>query len=372
MVTYKHAPRGYHINEEGVGVMTTQMMMPENYVLVTDDALLMKLQQDAPGVVEKPKTKREQKDIISPKRFGREIPNEEAAVAFAESQIWGETPWCGRCGGDNVYRVKSGKPMSHRCRDCKKYCSVRTGTVMEGSNLPIRDWLLAIHYMLTDRKGMSALQLEKMLDTSHETTWFLCQRIREAMRDRTPFQYTTVEIDEAYVGSKKRWMHSAKKRTINDWHEIKVVVFGIKDRETGRVMAYPVAYGEDVDADALLEEVLTRVRPSGGKTTVYTDGHPAYRELDDYGYDHDWVNHGEGEYVRGDVTTNGIESFWTLVKRGHHGTFHFWSWKHLHRYINEFAYRQSIGPGNGLETIGAVLKNMRGKRLTYKMLTKGR
>ncbi|MYC36066.1 MAG: IS1595 family transposase [Chloroflexi bacterium] len=365
MVRYEYAHTGYDINEEGGEDVLTKMNLEETLEI-------MRLQQDAPGVVEKRQTKREQQDIIGQAKFWKTFPDERAAIAFAEKMIWGDTPWCGRCGGDNVYRVKSGKPMSHRCRDCKKYCSVRTGTVMAETNLPVQTWLFAIYLMLTSRTGVSANQLQKELDIYYEAAWFLCHRIREAMEDRTPFHETTVEIDEAYLGSKKRWMHSNKKKTINNWREIKAVVFGIKDRETGRVMAYPVAYGHDGDADTLLEEVLTRVRPWGEGTTVYTDGHPAYRELNNYGYDHDWVDHGIGEYVDGDVTTNGIESFWTSVKRGHHGTYYFISWKHLHRYINEMAYRQSAGPGNGLETIGGVLKNMRGKRLTYKKLTKGR
>ena len=238
--------------------------------------------------------------------------------------------------------------------------------------LAIRTWLLAIYFMHTARKGMSALQLQKMLGTNYETTWFLCHRIREAMKpDRRAFEGAIIEIDEAYLGSRKRWMHSAKKKTIERWQDHKAVIFGMKDRETGEVIAFPISYGADAEYNALLDEVLTHVRPTSG-TTVYTDGHPAYTLLSDFGYDHDWVNHGVGEYVRDQATTNGIESFWTLVKRGHHGVYHFMSWKHLPRYVNEFAYRQSAGPGNGFKTIGEVLRRMRGKRLTYKRLTKGR
>lgn len=367
MVNYEYAhSTGYYINEKGVRVM---MLTQTN---IEETIREMNNQNAAPGVVKKPKTKKEQQDIISLKKFNEVIPDEKAAIAYAEKMIWGETPFCGRCGADNVYRVESGKPMSHKCRDCNQYYSVRTGTVMADTNLPIRTWLLAIYFMHTARKGMSALQLQKMLGTNYETTWFLCHRIREAMKpDKTAFEATVVEIDEAYLGSKKRWMHSYKKETIERWQDHKAVIFGIKDRETGRVMAFPICYGMDADTDMLLDEVLTHVDPTSG-TTVYTDGHPAYANLNDWGYDHDWVNHGVGEYVRGQVTTNGIESFWTLVKRGQHGVYHFMSWKHLHRYINEFAYRQSAGPGNGFKTIGEVLRRMRGRRLTYKRLTKGR
>ena len=361
MVKYEYDHAGHIVNEKEVGVMLAKTAYEETMREMNN-------QNTASVVIEKPKTKKEQQDIIGLKKFNEVIPDEQAAIAYAEQMIWGEPPWCGRCGGDNVYRVKRNYPASHRCRDCKKYCSVRTGTVMAETNLPIRTWFLAIYFMHTSRKGVSALQLQKMLDVSYEAAWFLCHRIREAMKDRIPFEGTIVEIDEAYLGSKRRWMHSSKKKAMNSWKDGKVVIFGIKDRETGRVTAFPVVYGEDADTDTLLTEVLKHVRPTSG-TMVYTDGHPAYAVLNDYGYNHDWVNHGVGEYVRDQAHTNGIESFWTLVKRGHHGVFHFMSWKHLHRYINEYAYRQSAGPGNGFKTIGGVLKNMRGKRLTYATLT---
>ena len=99
-------------------------------------------------------------------------------------------------------------------------------------------------------------------------------------------------------------------------------------------------------------------------STVYSDGHPAYAVLSKFGYTHEWVNHTTGQYVNGLATTNGIESFWALLKRGYVGTFHYMSWKHLHRYVNEFSARHNAGPGNGLGTIGGVLDTMLGKRLT--------
>ena len=109
----------------------------------------------------------------------------------------------------------------------------------------------------------------------------------------------------------------------------------------------------------------TTVEPGA---TVYTDGHPAYGILSKFGYGHQWVNHSVGQYVNGLATTNGIESFWALLKRGYVGTFHWMSWKHLHRYVNEFSYRYNAGPGNGFRTIGIGIRKMEGKRVTFKEL----
>ena len=317
--------------------------------------------QEAP---KRPKqTKKEQQDIIGINRFYKEIPDEEAAIAFVEERIWSDTPWCPRCGRDDTaYRVKNGKPMSHRCRACKMYFSVRTGTVMEKTNLPIRTWLLAIHLMHTSRKGISSVQLSKMLDVTQATAWFLGHRIRKAMEEDNLLMGEVVQVDETYIGGKERWKH-ADKKLHKRWPEGRITVFGIKeDGIGGKVMAFPMPY---VNNEALQDEVMLNVNPG---STVYTDSHPAYRNLSYYGYEHATVNHGVGQYVNDKATTNGIESFWALLKRGYVGVFHYMSWKHLHRYVNEFAARHNAGQGNGFRTIGDVLRRSVGRRLTYKRL----
>lgn len=311
-----------------------------------------------------PKTKKERQDIISLKQFNKEIPDEEAAIAFVEKKIWGDTPFCGRCGADNVYRVRSGKPMSHRCRDCNMYFSVRIGTVMTDTNLPLKTWLLAIHLIHTSRKGISAMQLHKTLGVTYKTAWFLGHRIREAMQaDRSLFRGGVVEVDETYVGGKWNRMHAHKRKQLGHPMANKMTVMGFKDRETGRVVAFPI---NESTGTALQDEVMSHVYPG---TTVHTDGHGGYSRLNSFGYYHEWINHKIGEYVRDQITTNGIESFWSLLKRGYVGVFHYMSWRHLHRYVNEFAFRQSVGPGNGFETMGEVLYGMRKRRLTYARLT---
>ncbi len=306
-------------------------------------------------------TKKEERDIISLRQFEQRIPDEAAAVAFMEEKRWGQDPYCPHCGLNNVYRVQSGKPMSHRCRQCKRYYSVRTGTVMAETNLPVRTWLLAIHLIHTSRKGISALQLHKALGVAYSTAWFLGHRIREAMEQEDTMMGGVVEVDETYVGGKVKNIHKSKKTQPFDPMANKFAVFGLRAHD-GRVVAFPVAR---TDVDTLQQAVLDHVSKGA---TVYTDGHPAYAVLSQYGYGHGWVNHSVGQYVNGLATTNGIESFWALLKRGYVGTFHYMSWKHLHRYVNEFASRYNAGPGNGFRTIGAVLKSAFGKRLTYKRL----
>ena len=307
-------------------------------------------------------TKKEQKDIISLKQFEQTIPDEASAIAFMEEKVWGGTPFGPHCGSENCYRPKSGKPQSHRCRGCKKYFSVKVGTPMEKSLLPIRTWLLAIHFMHTARKGVSALQMHKMLGVSYPTAWFLFHRIREGMKAGDIMMTGIVEVDEAYIGGKFKFMHASKKP--EGPYDNKVPVMGFRD-SNGNVIIFPV---DHVDTKTLELAVLKNVEPD---STIYSDSHAGYAHLSDFGYDHHWVNHTVGEFVRGMVTTNGIESFWALLKRGYVGTFHYMSPKHLHRYCNEFSFRHNSGPGNGFETIGATVHRMPGNRLTWNDLTSG-
>ena len=307
-------------------------------------------------------TRKAEQDIISIKEFAKLIPDEKKAIAFFEEKRWGDTPTCPRCGSESVYRVKSGKPMSHRCRPCRKYFSVRIGTLMEETNLPVRDWLLAIYYMHTSRKGVSSVQLSKMLGVTQPTAWFLMHRIREAMQQGDLMVGGVVEVDETFLGGSDKNRHSWQKPEGTTWRDRRLMVFGAKQRN-GSVVASVVWGGVSED---LLDAVRRSVIPG---SMVMSDGEAAYRFLPRFGYGHDWVNHSAGEYVRDQASTNGIESFWALLKRGYMGTFHVMSWKHAFRYVYEFAFRHNAGPGNGFRTIGGVLKEMVGKRLTYRVLT---
>ena len=311
----------------------------------------------------KHQTKKDEQDIISLFQFWEGIPNEDAAIAFVEASIWGEDgPHCPRCGRDNVRRVPSGQPMSHHCRPCNRFFSVRIGTTMEGTNITLQRWLLAIHLMLTCRKGISALQLHKQVGVSQLTAWTLEQRIREAMKPDAVQLFGIVQADETFVGGKEGNKH-ADKKLHGHWTDGKVAVFGLRDH-TGRVIAFPIP---NTDRDTLLDAIKTHVEDN---SLVITDGYPGYNGLSALGYGHEKVNHRIGQYVNDNGgTTNAIESFWALFKGTYRGTYHGVSRKHLRRYLDESTYRLNSGKGNGFESIKRVIRGMVGKRLTYEQLT---
>ena len=217
--------------------------------------------------------------------------------------------------------------------------------------------LLLMDAWHTGRKGVSALQLHKMLGIAYQTAWHLEHRIRKAMETDDIVMAGIVQADETYIGGKERWKH-ANKKLHERWPEGRVLVMGFRDH-IGRIALFPIP---NADRATLEHAIQTNIEPG---STIYTDGHAGYVHLPSLGYDHEWVNHSVGEFVDGMATTNGIESCWALLKRGYVGTFHLMSPKHLHRYCSEFTYRHNSGPGNGLETIGRTLRCMVGKRLSW-------
>ena len=176
-----------------------------------------------------------------------------------------------------------------------------------------------------------------------------------------------VEVDETYIGGKENRKHAKKRyKTREEAWAAKLPVIGFKSRTTGRIVAYPIAV-----ADTETLEGGVRAHVSTDAEGVYTDGHPGYQHLDELGYNHGWVNHSSGEYVGGpnlEIYNQGIESFWSLLKRGYMGVYHYMSPKHLHRYCDEYAYRESVGKGNDMSVIAGVFERMQGKDLPYKKL----
>ena len=303
---------------------------------------------------------------ISVMEVAEMFATEAKAIKWFENWYWPDGNMaCMLCGSVNCYRVKSGKPMPYRCRDCRKYFSLKKGTAMEKSPLPLRVWGWAIYLELTSLKGVSAMKLHRDLDISYPTAWFLLHRIREAFADIAPVFDGTVEVDEAYFGRLRKNMSKAKRAEQTGRGPVgKTAVVAAKDRETKQVVARVI---DRTDAETLQEFVDDHASPDA---TLYTDDATAYKGS---GREHETVKHSVAEYVRymADATihTNGVESFWSMLKRAHKGVYHRLSPKHLQRYVSEFAGRQNIRELDTLAQIQHVVAGMVGRRLMYRDLT---
>ena len=286
------------------------------------------------------------------------FPDAPTAERWFEDVAWGETGrYCPRCGSLDTKERPSRKPMPYWCRACHCYFSVRTGTPMERSKIALHDWAIAIYLQATSLKGVSSMRLHRELGITQKSAWFLAHRIREAYEEQVPFD--DAEIDEAYFGGKEKNKHKAKRLNAGRGTVGKTAVVGVRERAGGNVHAEVVTV---VDKPALQGIAETRTTANA---TVYTDEARAYQGVNRR---HEVVKHSAGEYVRGDAHTNGIESFWATLKRGHIGVFHKLSPKHLHRYAKEFAGRNNIRDFDTLNQMRHMVAHMTGKRLTYKAL----
>ena len=295
------------------------------------------------------------KDHMSIPEFYKRFPDEEVCAAFIEAERWGGEVSCPRCGVYKVYRVK-GK-MGFKCSGCLKRFSVRTGTVMESSRLPLQTWLLALYMMTTARKGISSVQFAKELGVTQKTAWFLEHRIREACASSERLLSGEVEIDESYFGGKLKNMHRSKRKKLKGRGAVgKQAVIGLHQRG-GPVRAAPI---DGTDAKTLHGVVRQTVEAGAA---IYTDEARAYRGMPEY--THETVRHSADEYVRGKASTNGIESFWALMKRGWYGTHHWWSMKHAHRYVTEYEHRHNTIGLSGEPALATLIRKGDGRRLTY-------
>ncbi len=288
------------------------------------------------------------------------FPDDATARDWMEAQIWPDGPQCPHCGSRNVQHPIKHNTMTHRCRDCpnRPQFSLKTGTVMQGTKLGYQTWAIAIYLVTTNLKGLSSMKLHRDLDVTQKTAWHLAHRLRKAFEAGEPLgAKPEMEVDETYIGGKRKNMPKAKRVELTGRGPAgKAAVIGAKDRRTKKVAARAV---ENTDRETLHGFIDDHAEPG---TTVYTDDAKAYKGMP---FDHHAVNHSTGEYVRGMAHTNGIESFWSMLKRGYVGTYHKMSPKHLQRYVQEFADRHNVRGRNTIDQTAGLVRDMQGKKLRY-------
>ena len=287
--------------------------------------------------------------------------DDDKAREHLEALLWPDGPTCPRCGvtGDRITKLKgkSTRPGVHKCKDCRKPFTVTIGTIMERSHIPLSKWVLAAQLMASSKKGMSALQLHRMISTNYETAWFLFHRLRECANDPTPGPIgganKVVEADETFIGGK------ARNKAFGPPPK-KHAVFALVERD-GEVRSFHVA---NINSKTLRPIM---VKNASRKSYLMTDESPVYPKVGREFAGHGAVNHSAKEYVRGHFWhTNTVESYFALLKRGVYGTFHNISEAHLTRYLAEFDFRHNTRNISDAERAEELLRGAKGKRLLYR------
>ena len=309
------------------------------------------------------------RNTIGTKAIGKMVADEQFVEEWFIETIWGDDVRCPKCDADRIRKIAKNKPARRfYCNACRRYFSVKTGTVMQDSNIELSDWLLAIYHMVTENKGESSLQLHRDVEVTQSTAWHLAHRIRAAfIPDDMPEKFNgPVEVDEAHIGGKSKMMSHSRRAKMKSLGLLgggprgKTHVVGMRDRETGMVRAEVVS---NLQSSTIQKFVTDNTHED---TMIYTDESNAYNGLP---RPHRRVSHKARNYVDGEATTNRIEALWSSLKRGIVGSYHNISPKHAQRYVDEFAGRHNMRPLDTIDQMRLVARNMVGKRLKYDDLT---
>lgn len=293
----------------------------------------------------------------------KHFPTQESCIKYLEVIRWGVDGdiSCAFCEAPNAYRTATG----YKCKKCLKKFSIRTGTFMEGTKMPLQHWFVAVHLAINCGKGVSSPQLAKSLNITQKSAWFMLHRIREMLKERgRPLLDGDVEIDEAWIGGKERFKHRRKKAK-NQWppvthFELKTPVIGILQRG-GRIVVKKI---QSVSYKALMPVIVNTIHPSA---CIHTDEGSGYSSVHKVFKKHLSVIHSKGQYAAGKASCNGVENFWSILKRGLKGTYHSVSRKHLDRYCTEFAFRHNYRSETMSQKFHRCMSRCTG-RLKYKDL----
>jgi transposase-like protein len=293
-------------------------------------------------------------DILAP-RFIDPV----AARKHLEALRWPDGPECVHCGSADVTRLEGKKHRDGllQCNNCREQFTVTVGTVFERSKIALNKWLLCNHLLCAGKKGVSAHQIHRMLGVTYKTAWFMCHRIREAMKPTNPTplggEGKTVEADETFVGGKhsnRAFKKPAKKK----------MVVTLVERD-GRARSFHVA---NIHAGIIRSALVTNI---DRRSRLMSDDAAMYKGVGkEMAGGHFPVIHNAGEYAFMDMHSNTAENFFSILKRGVIGTYHHWSAAHLHRYLVEFDFRYSTKDVSDRERADLSLKGIIGKRLTYR------